>query len=147
MCYSERVTCDAQVPPRRQLEADSSASSDEGDVRSSKVDGAAASGAAASWLPPLKKEKQKRKVAGGGWFDGAGGGGGSAVAADVEGGQGGACQTENDDFGWGEAQGTFQKRKPRAVGGMGFKMAAVAAPSAPKVSTHFMAGTGVSDLR
>ncbi len=136
------MTCDAQVPPRRQLEVDSSASGDEGDVRSSKIDGSAA-----SWLPPLKKEKQKRKVAGGGWFDSVGGAGGSAVAADVEEGQGGACQTENDDFGWGEAQETFQKRKPRAVGGMGFKMTAVAAPTAPKVSTHFMAGTGVSDLR
>lgn len=138
------MTCDEQVPPRKQLEVDSSAGSEGGDV-GSKNEGAGVS-AAASWLPPLKKEKQKRKVVGQGWFDGAGGTA-AALVPDVGDGQGGAGQTEVDDFGWENTQNTFQKRKPRTVGGLGSRIATVAtaAYSAPKVNTHFMAGTGVSD--
>jgi hypothetical protein len=133
--------CDVQVPPRKQLEADSSAGSEGGDI-GNKLEGVGAS-APASWLPPVKKEKQKRKVVGLGWFDGSGVG--AAAAADAGGVQAGASQSEADDFGWENAQSTFQKRKPRAMGALGSRTAAAAVtPSIPKVNTHFMAGTGVN---
>ncbi len=133
------------------MEAESSAGSEEGgDCNGVKMQGASElSGAvaAASWLPPVKREKQKRKGVGGGGglFESAGGVGCVAFAADEKGGQGGENNAEIDDFaGWGGVSATFQKRKPRALDG--FRSAVVAAsPSVPKVNTHFMAGTGVSD--
>jgi hypothetical protein len=132
-----------QVPPRLQLDADSSAGSEGGDVNC-KVDATGAA-AAASWLPPLKKGKQKRKATGQGWFDCSGGVEVAALAADPGGGHG-ASQTEVDDFGWESVQSTFQKRKPRNVGGLGTRTGAIAAVSSTsKVNTHFLAGTGVSD--
>ena len=97
------------------------------------------SSSSASWQPPPKKEKQKRKGGGGGGlFDGAN----VTFSSEAGGLQSGADQSEVDGFNaWGDA-GTFQKRKPRALGSLGSR-ASAAAPLAPKVNTHFMAGTGV----
>jgi hypothetical protein len=127
----------AQVPPRQQLEDDSSqGSSKDGDALSRPPD----SSGSASWQPPPKREKQKRKGGGGGgWFDGAN----VTFSAEAGEAQGGADQSVDDFNAWGDI-GTFQKRKPRALGSLGLRsQASAAAPSAPKVNTHFMAGTGV----
>jgi len=133
------VTSVVQVPPRRQLESDSSAGSEEDDKSVSRVQGAFESTNVASHsLPPLKKEKQKRKGVGGGWFDGGVEQGTVAFAAETG-------VAEIDDFaGWEGKPVTFQKRKPRALDSFGFRSTAM--PSVPKVNTHFMTGAGVSDF-
>jgi hypothetical protein len=130
------------MPLRRQLDADSSSGSEEEKVLSQGLS------SSVTCLPPLKKEKQTRTAGtGGGWFHGGGGAEG-AVAFNPDAGEGGwggaEVQGEHDDFGGWTGQASFQKRKPRAPG---LKSSIAAAQPPAKVNTHFLAGTGVSDVK